>query len=221
MLYLVTVLSGCSGNAKLVITQTFEINDIEMISISYNSDNITFYESKGQQLILKEYMNQNNEKYYADIAKKVNSITIKTGSRPIISDFQSYVEVYLPTSYNGNLSVDTDNGKIQTKETYKLSAVNAITENGAVTFENITAKTIDIQTNNGTVELNNTTAQSNISTDNGKIRIGNASGSGNFDTSSGKIEIEYSEVTGNINAQSKMGKFNYQSHKHYPFNLTQ
>jgi len=45
-------------------------------STLYNSDNIVLSESNDNSLVLKEYMTRNRAKYYAEIEKSGNSITV-------------------------------------------------------------------------------------------------------------------------------------------------
>lgn len=136
ILFVFISLNGCANTPANV--QAIDIDDVDGINISYSSDNVTFYESETQQLVIKEYMNKNNAKYSADISISGNYVIIESGDRPL--GFQSYVEVYLPNTYNGNLSVNTENGAIIADKSFTLDEVNIGADNGALHWKTLLHK---------------------------------------------------------------------------------
>ena len=65
----VLALSGCSHgqSAQLENEITFSLDTISEVTISYDEEKVTFYESGNDELIIKEYMTGNKNSYHAKV----------------------------------------------------------------------------------------------------------------------------------------------------------
>lgn len=110
------VLIGCSRgqSAQLENEITFSLDNISEVTISYDEEKVTFYESGNDELVIKEYMTKNKNGYHAKVYQSSDSIKISEGGKPFFKDgFYRYIEVYLPASYHENLTITTTDGDIE------------------------------------------------------------------------------------------------------------
>jgi len=62
---------------------TFSLDDIKNITISYDDENISFFESENNNLIIKEYMSKDKKSYHAKVSENKDSIQISEGAKSI------------------------------------------------------------------------------------------------------------------------------------------
>ena len=225
---LMVILSGCGGQkaTALVNTLTFDTGDFESLRLDFDADDIHVLESDNAKVILKEYMNEDKKSYYARASTLNGELLITEGDRPRRSSFESYIEIYIPQDYtdslslhstsgtinteialnlSGDFSVDTTSGVVEVSNT-KASNVKATSTNGSLSFENITADEINIQTTNATTSMSQAIGAIKYQAKGGKLTASDLSGSGSFNASGeGSIDISFAEVTSNISAYSKNG----------------
>ncbi|MCD8356540.1 MAG: DUF4097 domain-containing protein [Clostridia bacterium] len=215
-------LTGCSGSQsfQLANEMTFLLDDIAEITISYDEEQVTFYENDRDDLIIKEYMTENKSSYYAKVDESNDSITVSEGGKPFFKDnFSRYIEVYLPVSYQNNLTVTTTDGDIDIAEvelslnalridstsgTVQLNAVEAdniylSSTNGVLDVDCLDAETIKIDTTSGDFSCENLNGNVNYTTTSGDADIIAASGSGSYKANnSGELNVSYTEVTDDL-----------------------
>lgn len=197
--------SGCENQStELVNTQTINIENTKKLEIDYSSENITVYESNDNNLVLKEYMSENKQEYYAKINSSGEKITIDSGNRPLF--INSYVEVYLPKSFDGDLSLKTASGKLTITSNYNFGILNIKTSSGDVEINDVATNESKIETSSGAVNITKISGNLWVATSSGKIEIGDAIGSGYFSTSSGTIKPSFSYINGDITCKSSSGK---------------
>ena len=220
-------LSGCShsNSTQVANEMRFNLNAISDITISYDEEAVTFFQSDSDELIIKEYMSKNKSSYYANVKQDSASIHVSEGGKPFFkSNFTRYIEVYFPEEYNGNLTVTTTDGKIDmsdvafdlnslrvdsTAGTVQLSNASASiihlsTTSGKLDLGNITGEQIKLDTTSGTVtcvELNGTVTYTSTS---GDIDVKSAVGSGSYRANnSGKLKVTYTEVADDLSLFNK------------------
>ena len=97
------LLTGCGGKDTSLIENEmqFSLSNISKVKISYDEEKITFKRGTVNQLVIKEYMSENKKPYRAKVREKGRSIEIQEGGKPLFAgDFERYIEVYLPQSYD-------------------------------------------------------------------------------------------------------------------------
>jgi len=220
---LIGLLAGCSPalvDAVLVNTETIELTGISDIEIAYGSENITFFDSTDGNIVVKEYMSENKEKYYAKVTHSGSSLVIQTGERPTITTFSSHVEVYLPSEYAGRLSIKTQSGTIKSNVNYTFSDFNAESQSGAIEFGNLTAANITIETKSGSITCNTVEGNISASSTSGHFLLTDIKGYGSFNADSSNVDLRFAEITGNITAYSKSGSVDFSAPAGASFNLT-
>lgn len=223
-------LTGCSHSRASTLANeiTFSLDGISEIMISYDEENITFYESESEKLTIKEYMTENKSSYYAKVHQKNGSIQIREGGKPFFKDgFLRRVEVYLPASYGENLTVTTTDGDIDISALdIFLSSLRIDSTAGTVCLNAAEAQSIDLSTTSGVIDadclkadtIRITTTRGNFScrkldgnaaytTTSGNANIESAVGAGNFRANnSGTLNVTYTEVTGDLSFYNKNGE---------------
>lgn len=220
-------LSACGKEqaAKLVNEQSFSLQDVEELTISYDDENISFLASENDNLVLREYMSEDNKKYHAKISQSKDSIQISEGGKPFFKDgFTRYVEVYLPDSYEKNLKVTATDGNIDmsdmeldlhsvrvdcTSGTFRLKKATAeeiyfSSTSGVLELGNLKGNQIRIETTQGEVTCEKVDGKVTYTSTSGNAEFISASGSGTYKANnSGTLSVTYEEVTGDLSFFNK------------------
>lgn len=221
------LLTGCShGQAPALANElTFSLDGIDELTISYDEETMTFYESEGNELTIREYMTSDNSRYYARTDQSGGSIRISEGGKPFFkSGFSRYVEVYLPASCCRTLTVTSTNGLVDlsgtdlspdalridnTSGTIRLRSVNAqsiylSTTSGTIEADSLTADTIRIDTTQGRFSCGALRGNAACTTTGGELDISSAAGQGSYQVlNSGRLHVAYAEVTGDLSFFNK------------------
>lgn len=225
----VLALTGCSHGQSLRLAneRTFSLEDISDLTISYDEEAVTFYESMDDILVLREYMTEDKSSYYAKVDQSGDSIEISEGGKPLFhSSFSRRIEVYLPLSYRRDLTVTTTDGDINgsaldlsvsalridsTSGTIKLRDAKAqnihlSTTSGALEADLLEGDAIRIETTSGTVSCQRLRGDVTYTTTSGDADIRSAAGSGSYQASnSGQLTVVYTDVTGDLSFFNKNG----------------
>lgn len=220
-------LTGCSHgqSAQLENEITFSLDNVSEVTISYDEEEMTFYESRNDELVIKEYMTKNKNSYHAKVEQSSDSIKISEGGKPFFKDgFYRYIEVYLPASYHKNLTITTTDGDIDisrlklslhalhidsTAGTVQLNTVEAqslylSTTSGVLDVDNLNADTIRIATTSGNFFCEKLDGNVTYTTTSGNADIKSAIGSGTYKANnSGELNVIYAEVTGDLSFYNK------------------
>lgn len=223
------VLTACSSNQapKLANEVCFSLDGISDVTISYDEEEVTFYESEDDTLVLKEYMTDPDSSYYAQIVQRRDSIQISEGGKPLLHDgFSRYIEVYLPASYHDDLTVTTTDGDIDlTNIALSLDDLRIDSTAGVVQLHDAVSQTIHLSSTSGVLELGrlrantiridttsgNTTCETlsgtvTYTTTSGNAYIESSTGSGSYKANnSGDLHVAYSDVTGDLSFYNKNG----------------
>lgn len=223
-------LSGCSRgqSPQLANILTFPLDHVSDITISYDDEAVTFYESEGSELTIREYMTENRPGYYAKVQQGRGSIQISEGGKPLFHDgFSRYIEVYLPASYREALTVTTTDGGIDlsaldlsldslridsTAGTVRLSRVDAqkidlSSTSGILELGSLDAETIQIRTTSGSVTCAALRGDVTYTTTSGSAEIQSAAGAGRYTANnSGGLHVAYTRVTGDLSLFNKNGE---------------
>ena len=106
-------LSGCriQNAITLVNTLTFNTGDFERLRLDYDADDIHVLKSTNEKLIVKEYMNENKQSFYARTYKRKGELLITEGDRPKRST-DNTMSAIIGTSPDITIELETRNGDI-------------------------------------------------------------------------------------------------------------
>lgn len=237
-------LTGCSHSAQPEMANElrYSVGDISDLTISYDEENITFYMSDSDEIVIREYMTEKDKAYYAKVSEDGDSVHISEGRKPFFKDgFLRYVEVELPSSYQKGLTVTTTDGNIDFSETKLiLTSLRIDSTAGNVNLKDMTAKNMYLSSTSGMLDLYRLQAEDirfmttsgKVSCDtlngsvictttSGDVSIKNAVGSGEYkNNNSGLLEIDYSEVAGDLLLFNKNGDIRLTIPDDLEFNFT-
>lgn len=154
-----------------VYLDTRGVNDI---SITYDNENLTLFETDGNDLVLREFMTEDKPSYYARITNKTSSLRIQAGSAPMSKNFTRRVEIGIPTQFMGELSVNLKSGSMYSNTPYfRPTKLSMETGSGTLDGNTLAASEILLSTNSGTIHFNTVEANIfNADTASGSINIG-------------------------------------------------
>lgn len=225
-------LTGCSHSQspQLANELSFSLDDISEVTISYDEEKITFFESENDELTVKEYMTENKSSYYAKVEQNDDSIKISEGGKPFFKEgFTRYIEVYLPTSYDKNLTATATDGDIDISGMdLLLNDLRIDSTSGMVQLNNAEAQDIYLSSTSGTLDLGHLNAETiridttsgnvtcemldgnvTYTTTSGNADILSAIGSGSYKANnSGKLDVVYTQVTGDLSFFNKNDNIN-------------
>ena len=221
------MLSGTARASQPANELVFATGSVAHITLSYDEESITFFDSADGNLLIREYMTQNQAGYHARVEQSADSIKISEGGKPLFKgDFSRYVEVYWPASYRGALTVSTTDGNIDlsrpslsldslridsTSGTVVLGQAQARTihlssTRGSLALGTLRADTIRIETTSGTVCCEDVCGNVIYTGTSGDAEFRSAEGSGSYTASnSGTLSVAYTEVTGDLSFFNKNG----------------
>lgn len=229
---LLSALAGCSNsqNPQIANELHFSLERISDITISYDEESITFFESDNDELVIKEYMTKNKSSYYANVKQDSYSIHISEGGKPINKNgFTRYVEVYLPASYKEALTITTTDGYIDLSNidlqsstlridstagtveinTAEASDIHLSSTSGTLKLGSISADTIKLDTTSGNITCDELIGDVTYTSTSGNIEIKSAIGSGSYKANnSGILNVVYTKVTGDLSFFNKNDNIN-------------
>lgn len=203
------VTSGGFYDLKLVNEQTAPLDGVDQISIEYHADDVEFFTSDTNELILKEYMS------FTPDEDELTRIT-QSGSRlklkgRIHDDFNwlthptygSRMEIYLPADYQGAMDASTSSGDIDSSLVFTLSKLKLSANSGDIMINEVTAAQIDLSTSSGNITVAKAEGARKFSANSGSIEVYGGAGDTSASTSSGNIVIESS--SGLLEAEANSG----------------
>lgn len=216
------------ADVQLVLEEEISLDGIESISVLYNMNNNDIYllENETDTVVVKEYSTSDmNENELTTIKVNENSLVIRGARRSFNSGFhlfwnngyaynRHYTEVYLPTSYHGEILLETASGDIASDFDMELEKDFSITStSGDVNFPGITAANATVNTSSGYVRMEN--IDTNVNGAAGEIHIKTTSGDVNLKELTGETVIESSSgyltigsITGDTQLKTSSGDMN-------------
>ena len=189
--------------AKLLLSETYSLDEIDKISVTTRSSDIIFKESE-------------DDKVYVDIyaVKKDDvSSTIEDGELKIVSKaklnfcfmcFRSgsqKVEIKLPKSFEGSIKTSAKSGDLIIPS-YKNVNLTADAKSGDVLIGNVKNATINLTS--GDIEIKKV-QNVNIRTTSGDIEIDNVANKVDIKVTSGDVDIDNFDIKANSSIKATSG----------------
>lgn len=193
------------GDLRLVNSIRLPLADVDSIDIDYISDSVRLRHGEGDELVINEYMNRDDPSLYAQVNQGVGNIEVRHGKRVGIFVLYSRIEVLLPASWYGSLSLSTVSGRIVSEDSWKLVSLNAKTVSGEVDLRSVVAGMVRASSTSGTLRLQFAEGEMDLHTVSGAIRADAIRGSGSFATTSGGIRVGFEQLNGNVKASTISG----------------
>jgi hypothetical protein len=176
----------------LVHTETVDLEGVGDFSISYGQDAVILRESGTGGLVIKEYMNRDNRRYYTRISRSAGTLQIRRGRRPWFSwGWKARVEIYLPRSFRGNLRITNSSGTLSGElDLLDYRSVDVSVSSGTVLLKDISGDSVSLRVSSGELDTGAVRGNSLVSVSSGRLRIGSLTGGENrIKVSSGRLRI--------------------------------
>lgn len=133
------------------------------------------------------------------VSKEGNSLFIKENKNISFSLFNFYndqIEIYIPKSYAGNLTVNSSSGETKILSDMNLNNINITQSSGDLRDKNsINAKQVNLKLSSGDIDLTSLICNTyDIQLSSGDLDIDSLAGSGDIHASSGDIKVTYKDI---------------------------
>lgn len=172
--------------AELINTKEWAVSDITEIQAIYNTDSIRVMPSETQNIVLKEYLSENDPQFYARTSITDSILKIENGSRPHSKSSVSNIEIYVPAGFQGTINLNAE----------KL---------GSLTVENLTAAKFILRTNNGDIRVTNSNGDLDCETRIGRVTVAGGGVTGTLSSRNGSIVFRPDKISGDVQVTSKLG----------------
>lgn len=221
------LLGGCGSPAAAVNGVSLPLEGVREITISYDEEPVAFLPAEGAELVIRETMTVDRARYHARIEQSGGSIRVHEGGKPLFhTGFSRSVEVYLPESYCGGLTVTTSDGAIDLSGLPPvLEMLRVDSSSGTVAVDSAAAERLRFSTTGGKLRLGSLRAgQIVIETTDGEVDCDQAAGAVTYKTThggavfheiagegtfraenDGLLQANFTEVTGDLTFYNQNG----------------
>ncbi|MBR5047677.1 MAG: DUF4097 family beta strand repeat protein, partial [Eubacterium sp.] len=183
---------------------SLDITSVKTLQIGYHAENILVYFAEDDTFTLKEYIGYTAYEYLGKITSNRFKTTIRYGRREEVNH-DSYVEVFLPRNWHGELSLYTQYGYISCQDTLEFDSFAAETSDGALTLKEIIAPRIRLASSNNSVTVEKAKGFVDVHTTSGDIRISSIEGGARLETSTGQIKAAFLSLNNVVECNSPNG----------------
>lgn len=183
---------------------TLDIAPVKTLQIGYHAENILLYHAEDDQFTLKEYIGYTAYEYLGKITSNRFKTTIRYGRREEVSH-DTYVEIFLPADWHGELLLYTQYGYITCRETLELERFAAETSEGTITLKEIKAPRIRLASSSNSVTLEKGKGFVDVHTTSGDIHVISIEGGARLETSTGQIKANFESLNNVVECNSLHG----------------
>ena len=183
---------------------TLDIASVKTLQIGYHAENIMLYYSDDDEFTLKEDIGLTAYEYLAKITANRFKTTIRYGRREEVNN-DTYVEIFLPRTWHGELLLYTQYGYITCQETIEVERFAAETSEGTITLKEIKAPRIRLASSSNSVPLEKGTGFVDVHTTSGDINVISVAGGSRLETSTGKIKANFESLNNVVECNSLSG----------------
>jgi DUF4097 and DUF4098 domain-containing protein YvlB len=188
-----------------VNTETLSLGDTETLTLAYGHDELVLRESETDDLVVKEYMSRDNDRYFARISRAGGMLRIRQGRRPWLHwNWRARAEIYLPRSFRGNLRISNSSGTLSgDTDLLGYRTVDITVSSGRVFLKEVSGGTVSLHASSGEMELGAVSGDSFVSVSSGRLRLDRLSGGeAHIKVSSGRLWIGALEAQADLELTS-------------------
>ncbi|WP_057879061.1 DUF4097 family beta strand repeat-containing protein [Levilactobacillus paucivorans] len=189
---------------KLVNTQTFAVTDLANVAIDYRDAAVKLGAASGENIVVNEYMSRDNDRFHLRATRVGDTLTIQQGERPRLWPVHIRVEILLPTTLTGRVTVEAGNGSLEMSDFQSAIFLAAHATNGRVRIFHTGVERLDLTATNGAIKIDDLKSTiTKIRADNGAVTLGRLTGKGSVDTVNGAIRV--TDQIGDLHLNSRNG----------------
>jgi DUF4097 and DUF4098 domain-containing protein YvlB len=176
----------------LVNTRTVSLEGVDSLSISYGSDDFVLRKSDSGDLVIREYMERDRPRYYAEVTRSGDTVQIRRGRRPLTPWLRrARAEIYLPPAFRGNFRLVNSSGNIRGEtDILDCKTIDIYVDSGSAFLGRLSAETVSVRVSSGDLDIRALEGGSFVSVSSGTLRIGEMTGPEHrLKDSSGRVRI--------------------------------
>lgn len=199
------------GERELLLEKSFSSANIETIEVYLHSDVVDVFSSPDDNFHVKQYGRNLTQDRIISTDVEGSRFKIQPGENSRIINFgfmvESWVEVYVPSSYEKELDLKLTSGTIKVNRDLDLTNLKLHLSSGDVKSDYvINCAQADIKITSGSINLQKLTAPDfEIKLASGTLRIQALSGSGAINVTSGDIKLEDMDITDSLKVKVQSG----------------
>lgn len=171
-----------------------DISSTKNLQIGYHAETVFLLPSESSLLVIKEYIGGlSGTEYYAKVNANRFKTTIRYGRREEVNR-ETFVEVFLPENWHGELSLSSQYGHITTEHDWEFERFAAETNEGAITLKSMKAPRIHLVSPVKGIRLEKAEGFADLHSVSGSILARHILGGGKLATSGGSIFAAFSSL---------------------------
>lgn len=187
---------------------SMDISTVKNLQIGYHGETIFLYKSKDNNFVLKEYIGGlSGSEYYAKVTANRIKTTIRYGRREEVNRC-TYVNVYLPENWHGELQLSSQYGDIISNEEWFFDRFAAETMEGSITLKRITAPRIRMSCPVGNIHFEKAEGFVDLHSVSGNITAEAIAGGAKLETSGGSITATFTSLNNIVECNTLNGPVN-------------
>lgn len=196
-------------------SEVSEITDIEKIEVDSVSK-VNIIRTDDSQLKADLKLDKQNEDVTLAVSedKNTKSVKVKVERKSklsfLMTDWSSELDVYIPRTYQADLSVKTISGEIENADISGFRNVALESTSGRIeaSGKSENQETLKLKTVSGRISANNISGYQTVEADStsGRIELSNLAGAVDASTVSGRITLAFDELKNNMKANSTSGR---------------
>lgn len=174
---------------KKIISNTYDLSNIESISFNFKNANSKFELIEGNEMIITQ--NSKEEKFHLNVKDKVDKFFFEEDSYIINPQKKNYI-VQIPSNYLGTINIINGFGKIS----YVGIPNDLFINNNAGSIDLKELKNLQIKDVSGNISIDGIEGSFKAESSTGNITIKNFSGISNIESITGDIKITNFNILG-------------------------
>ena len=183
---------------------TLDISTVKTLQIGYQAETLFLSHAEDDQLTIKEYIGYTAYEYLGKVNANRFKTTIRYGRREGVNT-KSYVEIFLPKFWHGELLLYTQYGHITCKDSIEVERFAAETSEGSITLSEIKAPRIRLVSSSNSILLEKATGFADIHTTSGNIVVHSIEGGAKLESTTGVIDASFIALSNIVECGSLSG----------------
>lgn len=173
---------------------SLDISFVKTLQIGYQAETLLLHKASDDKLTIKEYIGGlSGSEYYAKVTANRFKTTVRYGRRESVNA-NTCVEIFLPDSYEGELSLSSQYGSIITDCDWTVSRFAAETTEGSISLNAVTAPRIRLASSVSLIHILKANGFTDLHSVSGAIIAEEIHGGAKLATSSGPIHASFSSI---------------------------
>lgn len=206
-----------NSSTKVQKEESQSLSGCDTINLRFSSSDLVIYSTDDKELKVIQKSNRNLDKDQKfTIERQSNTLFIRDNREKIvfnIFNFNSYnnvIEIYIPKSYEGNLTIDSSSGDTEILSDLSLNNIDITHSSGDLQInKTLNVKEANFKSSSGDIDLYSLNCNNYyFKLSSGDLDIKSLTGAGEIHASSGEIKVNYKDISKYSNVTALSGDVN-------------